>query len=614
MSFPVTIDAALSSAEQPAKYGPFLIGSDRFEILLLVDTVAVTARLAAKKSSDGGLTWVEVDSANAPAVTWSGSNPALIPYACCQAGSLLYVVFYDQSQGFLMVTFGPAWGTPATVDPPPSNPTSGEGGFFLYQIAFAHSSFDSTLLLVLAGDRVALDDVNHQICAFARYDIGGASWSAWVDLGYLDYSDTTTWDQVPCGLVIQASTGRAIVFMQQVARAGPGDEVITQITAPGAFSINLPGDVPATGAAKLWGGGGGGNPGDDVGSGGGAGAFKAGTVNLTPGGTLDGVVGDGGTSGNDGEPTTCQTLTADPGLAGSSGASAPGGLGGVGDHDGGDGGDAGPSDTGGGGGGSPTELADGSPGSIGGATNGGGGGAGKASGGAGGNDTIFNPPTGGQPGGQPGAGGGGHGGADISTPGGNDGGVGQFDVAWISVRNTNDCRMFQQLINPDNTLGTLTEITQGAYPSRTRGAQPIPITFDASIAGSQVAIAFTGAASTSGRDNISVGRGAFADGVGFSFQTFSCGNGGNDVDSSPALAQIPGTVFCCYISSPTGSSVAFVFRSDTGAGFGAPVTIGLLSPGVVYAYSRLQANVLVAVPEITWGTPTAALNVRSHPV
>ena len=34
MAFPITVDATLSSAEQPGKYGPFLSGSARYQIIL----------------------------------------------------------------------------------------------------------------------------------------------------------------------------------------------------------------------------------------------------------------------------------------------------------------------------------------------------------------------------------------------------------------------------------------------------------------------------------------------------------------------------------------------------------------------------------------------------
>jgi hypothetical protein len=415
--------------------------------------------------------------------------------------------------------------------------------------------------------------------------------------------------------VIDSASGKAVALMQQVARAGPGNSVSTQITAPGAFSIALPADVPATGNAQLWGAGGGGSPGTDIGSGGGGGAFKAGTVNLTPSGTLTGTVGAGGASGADGNATTCQTLTGNPGHAGTAGLLAPGGAGGAGDHNGGAGATTnGGGTTGGGGGGSALATADGSDGIAGGATNGGAGGAGQGAGGAGGNDNPFNPPTGGQPGANPGGGGGGHGGADLTTPGGNNGGDGEFDVTWISVRNTNDCRVFQQLINPDNSLGTLSEIVAGRYPARDKNAQPIPISFDSATFGGLVFIVFTGATSTGGTANITVGAGILADPVSFVAITFSSGNGGNGRDSSPAIAAATGALYCSYISAPTGQPVSFLARLKSGSGFGPPATIGTLSSGDVHAFSRLQAQIFAGALELTWGTPASAFFDALSPV
>jgi hypothetical protein len=205
--------------------------------------------------------------------------------------------------------------------------------------------------------------------------------------------------------------------------------------------------------------------------------------------------------------------------------------------------------------------------------------------------------------------GGGAGGSGDASPGSvtdPQGAGGQLSISWTSVRNTNNSRVFQQMVNADNTLGPLTEITAAAFPSRGRLSAPIPISFDAAIRNGIVSIAFTGAISTTGRDNITVGVGAIASPVAFTFQTFTCGNGGNNADSCPAVAPAAAGLYCCYISAPTGGPVAFEYVLDSGSGFGAPVTIGTLTTGNVHAESRLQAAVLVAAPEITWGTPTYA--------
>lgn len=608
MPFPVTIDASVGGAEQPGKFSTYLNGANRYQIQFVLG--ASTAQLAAYKSTDGGATWSAVGTG--PIATWPGVGYGVV-YTCVQVGPLIYVIYIDNSVGqYAVTTFdmgSDTWGAVLASTQPPFGVflTSAEGSFNLPQICASYRALTGDILCILPGDGVTLTDVPHRICCFAMFNIAGSTWNSWADLGYVDYADITTWDLLPCGMVTDSASGRTTVLMQQVARSGPGNLQSFQYTGSGANEVDIPLDAPTSVNVLAWGAGGGGNTGTDIGSGGGGGAFKAGSVTVVPGDSYTATVGAGGTSGSDGTASVFETVTADPGLAGSSGALATGGAGGAGDHAGGAGGTTNSGGTtGGGGGGSATATADGTVGSDGGATEGGIGGAGQGSGGAGGNDNPFNPPTGGQAGGAPGGGGGGHGGADLTTPGGNNGGDGEIDISWTSVRNTHDCRMYQQAINSDNTLGSLAEITQGAYPSRAKNAAPVPLTCDIATFGGDVWITFTGATSTSGRDNISVGTGATADPVGFSFQIFSSGNGSNDIDSCPALAVGAAAAFCCYISAPSAGPISFLSRADVGLGFGGPVSIGTLTLPDDREFGRLQASVLAAVPEITFGTPTTA--------
>lgn len=613
MAFPTTVDAAVSSAEQPGKYGPFLCLGARFLVTLSVDQMAVTATLTVKKSTDGGVSWITGSTVGAPLASYSGA-PQFVPYAVCDyiPGTSLLIAYFDASIGLALVAYdysSDTWGSPQSIPAPPAGLFSGEGSIPLYQIALAFSASDSSLLLSLAGNTVSLDDVSHAISNFNRFDILGATWSGWIDLGYQDYGDVTTWDLLPCGLVIDSVTGVACAFLQQVSRAGPGDPVTQQFFADDTFV--KPGDAPAAGTAEAWGGGGGGNPpgagpSGVPGSGGGGGAYSSGAVTLTDGAAI--VVDPGGLSGAAGAASSFDVVTAGGGDPGVSGTSAPGGAGGAGDEAGGAGGDSGSGGmTGGGGGGSGALGVPGSPGDAGGPVLGGAGGAGAGQGGQGGNDSPFNPPVQGSPGGIPGGGGGGHGVSDLTPPfDANTGGGGQVNISWVPIRNTHDGRMWQQVINPDNSLGALTEITQGSFPSRSKGAQPIPISFDAAILGGKVSIAFTGASSTSGFDNVSVGVGALADPVSFAFSSFSSGNGGNGSDSCPAVAPGAAGLFCCYISTPDSSPVSFLYRLAPSSTFGAAVTIGTLNLADMRGRSRLQANVLAASPEVTFGTPTVA--------
>lgn len=647
MSFPVTINSGVGGPDQPNKFATFLDGTGRYQVQFVLDVDTQSAQLVVYKSTDTGATWAAVDASNGPVAIAVGTNQInSVPYAVVQVSASVLKVFYVAFDTVLLTvttfTMGasPAWsgvvgGGPSTPDPS----VTGEDSIPLPQIAAGYRSLDNKVVVVVVGDFIVLNDVPHSFCVFSVYDVAGDTWTDWADLGYLDYSNITTWDMIPCGIAIDDSTGRSTVFMQQVARAGPGTEQNALYTANGTFDAAL--DSPATGRALLWGAGGGGAAGTSPGGGGGGGEgppdVNGFTVTFIPGNSYPVTVGVGGvptgsfpTEGaTDGGPTIFNGFQAFGGGAGlvdtDTGHGGAGGAGGGGNA-GGRGGDSG-FDTGGGGGSSGTQSGvgndglDGAPAGM--DANGGDGGApgtldssaGSVNldngGGRGGNRVIIpsNPPWQGSAGGSVGGGGGGNGGAAMFNLGA--GGNGQLIVFWIPVRNTNNCRLFQQAINSDNSLGSLTEITEGAYPSRAKACIPVPISFDCAAKGGKIAIAFTGASSTTGRDNISVGQGSTADPVSFSFQTFSSGNGSNNVDSCPAVSFSSMAVFCSYISSPTGGPSAFVSRADSGSGFGSPTTIGSLTLPDVREFSRLQSSILATLPEVTFGRPTTASLILS---
>lgn len=613
MPFPVTIDPNVGGAEQPGKFATFFHGTDRYQIQFILDPGNAQAFLAAFKSIDGGVTWAEMDSGGRPVANYFGIG-FTVPYCCCQISVTgIQVIFYELASGDVSATSfdmgTDTWsGASVTIAPPlGAYPTSGEGGFRLGQYSAAYRSGTNDVVFVLAGDIVFLDDVGHAICWFAVYDVGGSTWNVGGDLGYEDYADITTWDMLPSGIVYDSATGITTVIMQQVARAGPGTMQTQVFDASGDFYAPL--DSAATAVVQRIGAGAGAASSGANGKGGGGGGAwnQTDAQAITPGNTYPFVIGVGGATGSAGGNTTAFAVSANGGSPGSTGTGGAGGAAAGGDssHKGGAGGGNGATLNGGGGGGSGTPTVDGGDGQDGQpginppqAA----GGVGSGDGGTGG--AILITPNG-SPGSSPGGGGGGDTSATVSPTLGI-GADGRVIVSWLNVRNTHDCRIYQQAILADNSLGTLTEITQGAYPSRAQGATPVPISCDVAVFNGSLAIAFTGATSTTGRDLIGVLDGTIADPVSFGFQTFACDNGGNNRDSCPALAIGIAATYCAYISTPDGGPASFVYRADPGLGFGAPALIGTLDLPDDRAYSRLQASVIVTLPEVTFGTPTTA--------
>ncbi len=215
------------------------------------------------------------------------------------------------------------------------------------------------------------------------------------------------------------------------------------VTTAGANTFNVPANV-STVAVKAWGGGGGGGGaneggGERQGGGGGGGAFQFNNaIAVTAGGTVTVTVGAGGAagSGGGGDPpgdpglatTFGASLTANPGLGGTTATSGtpagPGGNGGTGAFNGGNGQAGAGAANNGRGGGAAGDAANGANGSA--------GGAGGTSGGGAGGAAVGAANTNGNPGTVPG--GGGSGGWE-GNPGDENGGAGARGQAIITWTN-----------------------------------------------------------------------------------------------------------------------------------------------------------------------------------
>lgn len=597
MSFPITIDAGVEGSDQPGKFATFLHSGNRYQIQFVTDHDAQTSQLVVVKSTDVGATWARVGTG--PIASYR--QP--LTYSCIQVGTLIYVVYVDNGTFQLsIIAFdmsSDTWGSllAGTSAPNGQFPSTGEGSFPLWQVCISSRPSTGDLLVILASDTVTLNDVPHSICCIAVFTISGATWSAWSDLGYLDYADITTWDMIPCGIVTD-STGLTTVFMQQVSRAGPGDNKTETFASAGTFSWSIPLDVSATVIVERWGAGGGAQSGTGGQRAGGGGAYnRTNAASVTPGGSESIIVGAGGATGSDGGDSSALGDTANGGKHGTALAGGLGGAAAGGDVSfaGGNGGSDGGTSNGGGGGGSGFNNAggnngqDGQPGLD---PPSAAGGTGTGDGGNGGAILVTDS---GSPGNNPGGGGGGDTNVGTGTTG--LGADSQVVISWVAVRNTHDCRLFFQQILSDNSLGSLTEITEGTYPSRSKFAAPIPMSFDCAIDSSDnIGIVFTGATSTSGLTDIAIGTGTDPSSLSFTDVTT-----GSTIDSCPAICIGAGpTYFCCYLS--TSAALNF-FRRSNGGGASLIGTLSLPNNG---SYSRLQASLLVSIPEITWGVPIQA--------
>lgn len=224
MSFPATVSASASSAEQPGKFAIFVNGTNRYQVqLLTLDPVGQTANLAVFKSTDLGVTWIEKDAANEKIAQYNGANSS-VPYTCCKVGTKIYVIFFAPPFNASITSFDMAtdlWTALSvnTAAPPFGSYQSGaETSTPLGQYCCSSRPTTGDIIFVLAGDQTTgLGALQHVICCFAVFNIAGGTWGAWTDLGFLDYADVTSWDQVPCGIVTDVTSGRTTVFMQQIS-------------------------------------------------------------------------------------------------------------------------------------------------------------------------------------------------------------------------------------------------------------------------------------------------------------------------------------------------------------------------------------------------------------
>lgn len=599
MAFPNTVTLTESACDAPGRWGPFFVGSVRWEITTIFDVAGGTGVLYAQSSADGGVTWAEI--ATGPTIA-AGS------YTCCQSQTdpttiFVFCVNPDTSTP-AMTAFNTATGWVAwMVDSPLFTLIANAVNQFM---VVAHRGLDDVVIAAMpTGGYTDASGEDHALTTVCIFDVGSLAWGSSFDAGYSDYGSVIGWHQVPCGLVV-GSDNIARLFMQQITHAVP----------LGAISFSGGETVPwycTTADVEVWGGGGGGAASTDTaaGGGGGAGAYSSGSAGISgtlamptigaggAGGIFPGGGADPMGDGADGDSTSWLGLTATGGAgAVCDGTGAGAGNGGDGflvTSDAGGGGGGGSSDgpSGSGNAGDPGIIYDGTPGDP----NGGAGGVAspglaQSAGGAGGTyDPVALTGNGGD--GQQ-VGGGGGGGAKIGD--GGHGGNGQVAArsqpAQATVYNS---RLWQQAILTDNSLGTLDEIADGAFEMQFYEQNVTLMPFDCAAGSGYVAIAFSGAIATTGYEDVEAGSGANADPISFSLQTFASGTGGGS-DPSPAVAVLGATVFVSYHDGTN-----FGYRADAGGGFGGFQSFGTFSD----AYSRIQAGA-APTDEITFGTPTTA--------
>lgn len=613
--FPVVVDLVTQSAEGPGKYGPFLYNGNRYEILVnLVSDGSGNFNpfFAAYKSTDGGLTWAEVDGAHELAAGVNQPPGRSCPYACCQSQSalnVLSVVYLHPGSGSITIgAFDCATDTWIGL-----LSDSGITPFLNVFLVAAHRPLSNTILIAYPGDSFTdASSETHDITTLAVYDVAGNAWGTPFDAGYTDYATVIGWHQVPCGLVID-SDGEAHLFMQQVTHGVP---LGTFSASPGGF---VPWYCSSCFITCLGGGGGGGAVSPlQAGGGGGAGGFSSGTAAVTPLGSFPsaiiglggagGIFGVGGDGANGGS-TSCGGVSASGGAGGHMDGT-PGGNGGHGwttGVDAGGGGGGGSSDDlwGSGGSGDDGIIYDGTDGHQ----NGGNGGAiaplGQIGGEGGSYLRIYTP---GAAGGGTGTGGGGGGGGAYTGGGalagdgpGGAGGDGEVGISYTATQGTvYASRLWQQAIHADNSLGSLSHIVDGDFAMQNGDCLIVLMPFDCAVTSGKVAICFSGATNTTGYHNIEVMKGMNADPISFAGQVIASGN--TTVDPSPALSwSSTGNLFLVskVVVLP---GAGFIYRTDTGSGFGAPATIGLFAD----PFCRIQTACFLSTPEITFAVPTQA--------
>ena len=603
MPFPVTVSAVTQSAEAPGKYGPFLIGSDRYEILVLPVLVDAPSNsyqsyFSVYKSSDGGTTWVEVFAGSRPQAGIGTIGPLATPYTCAQSqtDSTKILVFYVNSSsnflGILEFDTSAGWNTGLSDSP-----------WQLFTqfpfISAAHRAFDNTMLAV--STQGVFEDSSGETHFFPQaivYDVAGDSWGTPFDLGYSDYASVIGWHQVPCGIALD-SDGVAHVFSQQVTHAVQ----LSPKGIPTSIDFTAPWDCTSVDIA-LWGdgGGGGGASITQGGAGGAAGQLVTANVPVTPLSTLfAATVGTGGSAGAfngaDGGAGTGTSYLAQTATGGAGGITGGGSSGITGGGGGGDG-----SDTSFGAGttGSPGVAYDGFNGGANGGQGGNPGPLGSGSGGTGG--SYFDLPLsfadvggGGQ---QPGGGGGGGASNGANGADGGAGGAGEASASYQPTQgSTYNSRLWQQAVNADNSLGTLAAIDDGEFPIQSFEDNVVLMPFDCAAGTGFVVITFSGAYNTVGNSKVEAMRGDNADPISFTGQLVNAGS--VSIEPSPAIAvDSLGKVFCAYKKITSLPNANFVYRKDDGTGFGSEQSFGLYAD----PFCRVQIAAFSDTPELTFGT------------
>lgn len=587
-AFPVTLDSIGQTAEAPGLYGPFLVGTALYVINTTEDNL-LGPLLLALKSTDNGATWSEVDPGNRP-------TPSGTQYTCCQSSldpTQIYVIYIDPNTSMVTVQLFNAgsdtWGALL-------------GAAFLGGFNTAVYRPADNSIIILSNGADSTPDGQHNIVSFSVFDILAGTFTAPADLGFVDYSDPTLWNLKACGAVLR-SDGAISVFMQQATRLSLANVQVLDFFPGSSSPFQIPFDCPSIDLLQLWGagGGGGGNGGADNGGGGGGGYTSVTNHPVTPLANIPIAVGAGGAQNADGGDTDWNTGEFTAG-GGKKGVVTAGGAGGGGTNAGGKGGDGlGTAGGGGGGAGGPTGV--GSPGVDSDGTHKGtggpGGGPGAGNGGAGGQVLS------GQYSAVGGSGNGGGGGGASSDGGlnigqGGAGADGLIQLTYTPFTNSHPSRMWQQTIKADNSLGALTEITEGTFPIGGGGEAGL-VPFDCKAGDGFVAIVFAWVTAT-GLTQMLVGKADNADVLAFTFQAVDIGATAG-IDPEPALCIRPsGALHLCYVSADDLVNVNYKLRRDSGSGFGPAIAIGTFAD----AGCRLQTAFLLGFTTGAFGTPTQA--------
>lgn len=566
MAFPTIISPVFSSVEPPGKHGPFFVGSNIY-VINVDQTLGDPGHIAMMKSTDAGKTWAEADAVDHFLVT---SNSL----CACQDttdASKLYIFYLDEFGLAQFTTFDAStdlWGIAVA-----------SSGTFQTGVC-CHRASDNVVAMAYQGDTVNTFFINHQIIAVVLFDLGTQTWGSPFDLDYLDYADVTLWNLFPSAIAAR-DDGKLSVLYQQKTDASQTTQKTGGFGA-GTGTFQVPGDCILFDTVDVVAGGGGGSPGVGGAGGGGGGWDGGAAIAASPGATSGYTVGSGGSGAAPGPATAGGSSTfLGFNALGGGGGSVAGGTGGAGSNAGGTGG-SGAGGGGGGGGIAASSLGPGANGAD--ATI-------LGPGGNGGNSAPPNPATSGFPG-IDGGGGGGNGEAGGN---GGDGGDGFIAFAYTPFTNAHDGRLFHQVINPDNTLGTLQEITEGEFPFD----NIIPFACDADAGEGFVTVAFSGVNATTNAD-IMVGRAPNADALVFDWQTISADNAGSELDSSPAIAADGKKTYLVSVAAPSVTDVTFKLRADTGTGFGPASNLGKFAD----QGCRLQIKAAAGKAGITFGTPT----------